>query len=37
VKIIPAKNSAATQMVVETTSTAVDDGIEEYNRLKFKL
>jgi ATP synthase protein I len=37
VKIIPAKNSAATQMVVETASTSVDDGMEEYNRLKFKL
>jgi ATP synthase protein I len=37
VKIIPAKNSAATQMVVETSSTSVDDGMEEYNRLKFKL
>ena len=36
-KIIPAKNSAATQMVVETSSTSVDDGMEEYNRLKFKL
>jgi ATP synthase protein I len=37
VKIIPAKNSTATQMVVETSSTSVDDGMEEYNRLKFKL
>ncbi len=36
-KIIPAKNSAATQIVVETSSTSVDDGMEEYNRLKFKL
>ena len=36
-KIIPAKNSAAPQMVVETSSTSVDDGMEEYNRLKFKL
>ena len=24
-------------MVVETSSTSVDDGMEEYNRLKFKL
>ncbi len=24
-------------MVVETASTSVDDGMEEYNRLKFKL
>jgi ATP synthase protein I len=37
VKIIPAKNSTATQTVVETSSTSVDDGMEEYNRLKFKL
>jgi len=37
VKIIPAKNSAATKTVVETSSTSVDDGMEEYNRLKFKL
>ena len=36
-KIIPAKNSTATQTVVETSSTSVDDGMEEYNRLKFKL
>ena len=36
-KIIPAKNSAATKTVVETSSTSVDDGMEEYNRLKFKL
>jgi len=37
VKIIPAKNSTATKTVVETSSTSVDDGMEEYNRLKFKL
>jgi ATP synthase protein I len=37
VKIIPAKNSAATKTAVETSSTSVDDGMEEYNRLKFKL
>jgi ATP synthase protein I len=37
VKIIPAKNSTATQTVVETSSTSVDDGMEEYNRLKFRL
>jgi len=37
VKIIPAKNSTATQTVVETSSTSVDDGMQEYNRLKFKL
>lgn len=40
-KIIPAKNStapqAATQTVVETSSTLVSDGMEEYNRLKSKL
>ncbi len=36
-KIIPAKNSAATKTAVETSSTSVDDGMEEYNRLKFKL
>ena len=36
-KIIPAKNSTATQTVVETSSTSVDDGMEEYNRLKFRL
>ena len=36
-KIIPAKNSTATKTVVETSSTSVDDGMEEYNRLKFKL
>ena len=36
-KIIPAKNSTATQTVVETSCTSVDDGMEEYNRLKFKL
>jgi ATP synthase protein I len=37
VKIIPAKNSTATQTVVETSSTSVDDGMQEYNRLKFRL
>ncbi len=36
-KIIPAKNSTATQAVVETSSTSVSDGMEEYNRLKYKL
>lgn len=36
-KIIPAKNSTATQTVVETSSTSVDDGMQEYNRLKFRL
>lgn len=36
-KIIPAKNSAAPQAVVETSSTLVSDGMEEYNRLKSKL
>jgi ATP synthase protein I len=37
VKIIPAKNSTASKTVVETSSTSSDDGMEEYNRLKFKL
>jgi ATP synthase protein I len=38
VKIIPAKNSPPTQAVVETSSTSlVDDGMEDYNRLKSKL
>jgi ATP synthase protein I len=37
VKIIPAKSSAAPQAIVESSSTSVDDGMEEYNRLKFKL
>jgi ATP synthase protein I len=37
VKIIPAKNSTVSQTVVETSSTSVSDGMEEYNRLKFKL
>ncbi len=36
-KIIPAKNSTATQAVVETSSTSVSDGMEEYDRLKYKL
>jgi ATP synthase protein I len=37
VKIIPAKSSTATQTVVESSSTSVNDGMEEYKRLKFKL
>jgi ATP synthase protein I len=37
VKIIPAKNSITSQKVVETSSTSVSDGMEEYDRLKFKL
>jgi ATP synthase protein I len=37
VKIIPAKNSAAIHSVVETSSTSVSDGMEEYDRLKSKL
>jgi ATP synthase protein I len=37
VKIIPAKNSTATQTFVETSSTSGDDGMEDYNRLKFRL
>jgi ATP synthase protein I len=37
VKIIPAKNSIISQTVVETSSTSVSDGMEEYDRLKFKL
>lgn len=36
-KIIPAKNSIISQAVVETSSTSVSDGMEEYDRLKFKL
>ena len=36
-KIIPAKNSTATQTVVENSSTLVSDGMEEYDRLKHKL
>ena len=36
-KIIPAKNSTANQTIVETLSTSVDDGMEDYNRLKFRL
>jgi len=37
VKIIPAKSSIISQTVVETSSTSVADGMEEYNHLKFKL
>jgi ATP synthase protein I len=37
VKIIPAKNSAARQMVAENSFTSVSDDMEEYNRLKLKL
>lgn len=36
-KIIPAKNSTATQTVVENSSTSVSDGMEDYNRLKSRL
>lgn len=36
-KIIPAKNSTATQAVVENSSTSVSDGMEDYDRLKYKL
>ncbi len=36
-KIIPVKNSIVSQAVVETSSTSIFDGMEEYNRLKFKL
>ncbi|PZV14372.1 MAG: ATP synthase subunit I [Pseudanabaena sp.] len=36
-KIIPAKNSTARQMVAETSSTSASDDMEEYNRLKLKL
>ena len=36
-KIIPAKSSIISQTVVETSSTSVADGMEEYNHLKFKL
>ena len=36
-KIIPAKNSASLQTVVENSFTSVSDGMEDYNRLKFKL
>jgi len=37
VKIIPAKNSTVSQVIVENSSTSVSDGMEEYNRLKSKL
>jgi ATP synthase protein I len=37
VKIIPAKNSTVSQTVVTNPSTSVDDGMDEYNRLKSKL
>jgi len=37
VKIIPAKNSIISQVVVENSSTSVSDGMEDYDRLKFKL
>jgi ATP synthase protein I len=37
VKIIPAKNSTAQQVVAETSSTSASDDMEEYNRLKLKL
>jgi ATP synthase protein I len=37
VKIIPAKSSIVSQTIVETSSTSVSDGMEEYNRLKIKL
>lgn len=36
-KIIPAKNSIISQVVVENSSASVSDGMEEYDRLKFKL
>ncbi len=36
-KIIPAKNSTVSQTVVTNPSTSVDDGMDEYNRLKSKL
>jgi len=37
VKIIPAKNSIISQVVVESSPTSISDGMEEYDRLKFKL
>ena len=36
-KIIPAKNSTVSQTVVENPSPSIDDGMEEYTRLKSKL
>lgn len=36
-KIIPAKNSIISQVVVESSPTSISDGMEEYDRLKFKL
>ena len=36
-KIIPAKSTTISQAFVEKSSTSVNDGMEEYNRLKFKL
>jgi ATP synthase protein I len=37
VKIIPAKSSIISQVVVENSSASVSDGMEDYDRLKFKL
>jgi ATP synthase protein I len=37
VKIIPAKNSTASQTVAENSSVSVIDALEDYNRLKKKL
>lgn len=36
-KIIPAKSSIISQVVVENSSASVSDGMEDYDRLKFKL
>ena len=36
-KIIPAKNSTASQAIVDVSSPSDSGGMDEYNRLKFKL
>jgi len=37
VKIIPAKNSTASQSIVDSSSPSNSDGMNDYNQLKFKL
>ena len=36
-KIIPAKNSTASQSIVDSSSPSNSDGMNDYNQLKFKL
>ena len=36
-KIIPAKNSTASQAIVDIPPPSDSGGMDEYNRLKFKL